>query len=181
MSGCIKSAWLLSGLLAVFLLTGCIIVGTFVIDFEVDETDIDALSEGIYHFNVDLTTDEDWEDHKDKIKDIDNVGFVLKVTNGNSSDITIKLYIDDVDLTPYTNSGDIETNTTQVLSDITLSGPSGTSTIIDWPTSLTKVMNIATLKSQAESGEFGIYVISEGQLDFTIDFAVVAVTVTAGE
>ena len=180
MTRCIKPVWLLSGLLAAFILTGCIIVGTFVIDFEINDPEPVVGTDDIYHFNVDLTTDDDWEDHKDKIKDIDNVGFVLAVTNNELADIEIIMYIDDVDDTPFDNLIDIEDNTTQVLQNVVIAADG--QTIISWPTSLTKVMNIGTLKTHAESGSFGLYVVaSEPDLDFVIDFAVVAVTVTAGE
>ena len=180
-----NSVWLLSGLLGALLLTGCIVVGTFVIDYKVDSNLIEQTSDGIYFFNVDLTTEEDWQDHQDKIKDIDNVGFLLKVTNLEDADVGIEMYItqgltEDFQ-TLYDNLDDIRSNTTQVVRNLVIKGPSGTETIIDWPTSLSKVTNIATLKKYAESGKFGLYVVaSEPDLKFNIDFAVVIVTLTAG-
>lgn len=169
--------WLLSGLLGAFLLAGCIMVGTFVIDYEFAS---DENFDGLMSFDIDLTEEEDWEEHKDKIKDIDNVGFVLQVANNDDEDVDVEMYIDAVGEPIYYELEDIQANMDIILDNVTFAA-SGVTTI-DWPTSLTKVKNVAILKDYAESGVFRIYLVSDQtSVDVTIEFGVVAVTVTAGE
>ncbi len=168
--------WLLSGLLGALLLTGCIVVGTFVIDFEFAS---DASFTGLVHYDIDLTEDSDWQDHKDKIKDIDNVGFVLQVTNHEASAVDVKMYIDNVGDPVYDNLTDIQDNADLILDNVTFAADGETT--IDWSTSLTKVKNVSILKNFADSGIFRIYIVSsQPSVDVTIDFGVVVVTVTAG-
>ncbi len=169
--------WLLSGLLGALLLTGCIVVGTFVIDYEFASNDG---FDGLAQFDIDLTEEEDWNDHKDKIKNIDNVGFVLKATNHDDDAVDVEMYIDSIEAPYYLDAGDVIANTVKILDDVTFAA-SGVTTI-DWPTSLSKVKNVSTLKNYAESGVFRIYIVSDqSSVDVTIDFGVVVVTVTAGK
>jgi hypothetical protein len=172
-----KLVWLLSGLLAALLLTGCIMVGTFVIDYEFAS---DAPFDGLVYYDIDLTEEPDWEDHQDDIKNIDNVGFILRVTNDEDDDLDVQMYIDDIDNPIYDNKDDVEDNTDLILNNVTFAADDVT--VIDWPTSLTKIENVGVLKSLVESGEFRIYMTSsQPNVDIVINFGVIIVTVTAGE
>jgi hypothetical protein len=175
----IRKIALLSALLAIVFTGGCnLITGTFVIDFTVERNDITPHDDFEY-FRVDLTENETWEEHKDKIKYIDNVGFQLWVTN-NGSSVTWELYADTIS-TPYVDVDDIRDDAKQVLGGLTLAPGE---TYIDWPTSLIYLNSkeLPTFKNWVETGQFDIYAVAgSGNYNIRIDSARIIVTVTAGE
>ena len=84
----------MAGIAAVILaLAGCLVSGTFVLSILLVE------NKGLTYFNdmyfgaADLTVDEVWQDHGDKIKNIDVVGFELWVTNNTTSANKFDVYV----------------------------------------------------------------------------------------
>jgi hypothetical protein len=175
----IRHIGFLSILLGLFILNGCVVTGTFVIDFHVSSTDLDDEGEFI-HFAVDLTEEDDWNDHKDKIKYIDNIGFQLWLTNGSDEPMSATFYIDDyVDSAPYGDSLEVKANADLILTG--LSAPADSKVYIDWPTSLSMVRNIDIIRTYAESGKFSVYSLNtSSSINYTLDSANVIVTFTAG-
>jgi len=175
---------ILFSLLAVLLVFGCssLITGTTVIDFKIGGGDV-SVSGDVYYFRVDLTDETVWKDHKDKIRNIDNVGFELWLTDtvqiDSSYTLTGELYIAPWDSIFYSSIEDVQDSTTLVVQNLEV--PSGSTTYIDWATSLTHVTNIDSLKYYAEQGAFTIYGITqEAPFKLRVDSATVIVTVTFG-
>lgn len=167
-----------SAILALTLLAGCLVSGTFVIDLSIDNTDIMTMTEFQY-FEVDLTQEEDWDDHKDQIDYIDNLGFQLWVTNNGASDVTGQLYMAEEYADSIDTAAEVEDEATLVLTGMTLSPGEN---YIDWPTSLGLIQNLDSVKTWVEGGEFVVYALTESlPFNITIDSATVIVTVTASE
>jgi len=173
------------GLVVVTIFAGCLVSGTFVIDLDIDNTDISTESEFQY-FIVDLTDNEDWEDHRDKIEFIDNIGFQLWVENNGASNAGVEFYITRDFSVDIDNAQEVRDNAIRVLSGLTLVSDDN---YIDWPTSLGLVENLDSLKSivLTENDEdtddgFVIYALTTTlPFEITIDSATVIVTVTASE
>ncbi len=170
----IKSGILL-GLLSIFLIAGCIFSKTFVLDKRIDDTDITEDTEFLF-FSVDLSEDEDWVEHRDEIKKITSVGFQLWADNLGEADVSGEFFVDDVHDVSITTAQNVRDNTTQVISEMTLVPGDN---YIDWPTSLTFIMNKETLISHVDEGEFVVYVLTHTlPFELHVDSATVIVTFT---
>ena len=170
---------LLPVLLTILVIGGCnLVTGTFVIDLEIDHSEIQ--SHGTFeHFAVNLDNNDTWNQHKDKIKDIDNVGFQLWVTDSGASSIGWEVYADTTSV-PHSDIASIKSDAKLILAGLTL--PPG-ETYIDWPTSLIYLnrKELPIFKQWVEGGVFDIYTITDVlPYNVTIDSAKVIVTVTAG-
>jgi hypothetical protein len=175
-----KKFALMSALLIVVVIGGCnLITGTFVVDLQIEKEEI--ISQGEFQFfAVDLTKEDTWKEHQDKIKNIDNIGFQLWVENNGNSDVTWEFYAD--------NSSDIFNSVSEIKSKaknvlIGLVLPANKTTYIDWPTSLIYLNSkeFPTFKDWVENGKFNIYAIGDPvSASIIIDSARVIVTVTAG-
>jgi len=158
------------------LLTGCLISGTFVVTIFIDGEDFTTIT-GLYHYEVDLSTDSDWEDHKDKIKNIDVIGVELWLTNNGEASTTFNVWIDGIGEPTYTSVDSVDAYATQILEDVSVDPGANH---ITYAESLTLIQNVPTLKTLAESGQFHFYGHSSLGAEFHLDSARVVVTVSAG-
>ncbi|HOP06114.1 MAG TPA: hypothetical protein PLF13_02360 [candidate division Zixibacteria bacterium] len=165
----------LGGLIvSALLVAGCLIVsGTFVIVKDFDMT----AEAGFYFYQVDLTTEPDWDDHKDDIDFIDAVGVEFTIVSTETSDVAFSVYVDD-----YSGAGANPTSilpTADVIIDSLTVSP-GT-TRITYGESLTFLRNIPRLKSLVRSGKFDYYAGSTGNdgETFVITEGKVVVTLSA--
>jgi len=156
---------------------GCILSGTYVIVYEIDDT-IVSTQDSVNSAYVDLSDNDVWEDHKDNVKYVDEVGFTFKVENRNTTDsATGQLYI--------TNEPDLDSihqiraNATLVVDGI-LAGPGETRHVL-WNESMKYIVNLDVLKDQVESGTFYLYGTCR-DTPFDVEFfdIVAVITVTAG-
>jgi len=184
-----RIVWI-SGLAVVALLTGCILTGTFVTTYTVAP---DENGDPIYisyadledcEFEVVLTDDGDFEDHKDKIKDIDNVGFYLDVTNLGSDVDTFQIFVESDSGGNWHESGMntiIDSASYLFLTDLII--PPDSRKVIDWNQSLSYITDLGNVKPIIESGLFSIYVVALPRESFNIrvDSLVAIVTFTAGK
>jgi hypothetical protein len=156
---------------------GCILSGTFVITFEVEE-EIISTHDTMNSVSVDLSENEDWQDYEEHIHYVDEVGFTFKVENLSETDsATGQLYItDDATLTTV---DEIKQNATLIVDGIFL-GP-GQKRHILWNESFKYILNLDVLKKQVESGAFHLYGICRNTPFHVRFYDIVAViTVTAG-
>ena len=158
------------------LLTGCLVSGTFVVTIFINGEDFSTFT-GLYHYVVDLSTDSDWEDHKDKIKDIDVIGVELWITNNASAATTFNVWIDDISEPEWMSLGEVDANATKILEDVVIAVGANH---ITYAESLGLIQNVTTLKTLAESGQFHFYGHSSLLAEYTLDSARVVVTVSAG-
>lgn len=156
------------------LFAGCIVSATFIL---VDDFEFTAQS-GFYFYQVDITEESDWQDHKDNIDAIDAVGAEFFITNGGSDTVTFTASIDD-----YSGAGSNPSNVSPTASAIIedFRVPPGT-ILISYVQSLGLIRNVARLKALAKTGKFDYYgesSVNPGQA-FHVDSAKVIVTVSAG-
>ncbi|MBU0984033.1 MAG: hypothetical protein KKA42_09195 [candidate division Zixibacteria bacterium] len=169
----------LFGLLIVTLtLAGCILSGTFVVDYMFSF----STATGFYHYMVDVTTTETWEEHQEDIQRIDVVGFEMWLTNNMANEMTFNVYLDDADQPTYDNYEDVDDNATQVLDNLVLAAGPGTATHVTYGMSLSQIKNVEYIKDVAEAGRFHYYGVAEGgaYTNFTVDSVRVIITFTAG-
>lgn len=163
-------------LLAIWI-QGCLLSGTFVITFKVDEEIISTQDHWNYA-SVDLSENDTWADHEEDIKYIDEVGFTFKVQNLSTTDsATGQLYI--TDEPNLTDLDSIRAKATLIVDGVFL-GPGETRHVL-WDECFDYIKNPDVLKEQAESGAFHLYGICR-KTPFHVRFydIVAVITVTAG-
>ncbi len=161
--------------LSVLALSGCLVSGTFVF------TDVFKLSitNGYSHWYVDVTDDSDWQDAKDNLDKIESIGFEMFITNPNQTDAVLDVYVSDPPSTAtLTSISAVQTNGTQVLDDFTV--PAGVSKFkMTYSQSFSYLMNVEKLKTLAEGGAFHVYGLTSGSTSFSVDSAIVIITLNA--
>ncbi|MGB2697890.1 MAG: hypothetical protein WBD28_08570 [Candidatus Zixiibacteriota bacterium] len=156
---------------------GCLLSGTYVITYEVEE-EIISTEKILNSASVDLSENDTWADHNEDIKYVDEVAFTFKVENLISTDSTTgQLYITDIDT--FTNVDDIRDNATLIVDGIEL-GPGEMKHIL-WNECFQYILNLDVVKAQVESGTFHLYGICK-ETPFHVYFydIVAVITVTAG-
>ncbi len=174
-----KSILAILGLILICLVfVGCkdlLISGTFIF-VETFEYSADG---DFYFYQVDITTDPDWDEHKDKIDFVDAVGVEFFITNEEEGDVTFDAYID-----RYSGLGplpsEVPTSATQIIDGFTIS-PGVTH--ITYKESLGFLTGLDSLKAYSKIGQFDYYGEVTGNTGgtFTIDSAKVVVTLSASE
>ncbi len=165
---------------ALLLLAGCLVSGTFVVVYVHDKPFI--AQDEFYFYDVDITGESVWKDHRDKIKDIDLVGFELWITNNESAPRKFSIYLDGPDEPEYTTLEEVQDNATIVLEGLPLPAGPGGKAHVTYGQSFKYLRNVPTLLKLVESGKFNYYGISDGgaSAGYTIDKAKVIITFTAG-
>ena len=154
--------------------TGCLLSGTFVIDLPLDEMLFSSST--FYQQKLDLTDNQTYNEHKDQIKDITDIGFALKIENKTGSNASGELYLSD-DST-YTTVAQVKNSATLVLTGISV--PPNTTKSINWSESYQYIKNLEVLKDQAKSGSFWVYaIIDNAPLNLRIYDASVIITFAA--
>ncbi|MEW5993211.1 MAG: hypothetical protein AB1744_02305 [Candidatus Zixiibacteriota bacterium] len=165
---------------ALVFLTGCLLLsGTFVAVITVKAVDFNA-ENGFYYEPVDLSKNDVWEDHKDKIKNIETVGFELWITNNGVADETFKVYLDDFSNDSLTSVAAVEANATIVLDNLNL--PANSPTHVTYGQSFGLLKNVDKLKELVGKGRFHYYGLSSaGNVDnYVIDSVRIVITFLAG-
>ena len=166
---------ILGALLLILSFGGCIVSATFIID----EVFTLSLKDQFYFDQVDVTDDEDWEDHKDQIELVDAVGFELYYTSSESGSVTADVYVDDYS-GPGANPSEVPTSATLIIDDFTITPGEGKMSYVE---SLKAIDNLDILKALAEQGQFDFYATSSGDLGSIVilDSIRVVITLTASE
>ncbi len=177
---------ILAALTVTAVITGCIVTGTAVITVKlVPDPNPVTITENNFdqsEMEVDLNDDEDFTEYKDKIKDIDNVGFYLSIANNLNSDVTFQLLIDpDTSSNWSTIDEVIDARIEVIFTGLTI--PANGSKVIDWDESVKYTSCVEKIKNILESGIFSIYPAAIPRNDFsvTIDSLVVIVTLTGSK
>jgi len=155
------------------LFAGCLVSATFVL---VDDFEFTAQS-GFYFYQVDITDEPDWQDHKDQIDMVDAVGAEFYITSTESGPVTFSAFIDDYSGTG-SNPTSVPGTASAIIEDLTINPGQ---THITYVQSLGIIKNTARLKALAKTGKFDYYGTSTGNLgtSFRVDSAKVIVTVSA--
>lgn len=165
--------------LAFLLPSGCKIVsGTYVVEETFYPQPLIG-NDKYYYEAFDITGNSVWEDHKDDIKDIDNVGFEIWLNNFAAAN-NFNCYVAPLasSLTGTSAKSLVINNATNVLVDVPM--PAGQS-FIGYAASFSYIANLSTLKSLAESGQFQFWAMADIFTDdFRIDSIRIVITITAG-
>ena len=170
-----KKTALAAAILAAVTLSGCLLVsGTFVIV----KTFSFTTQSQFYHYAVDITDEGDWKDHKDKIDNIDLVGFELWITSHETIPITLNAYLDSMHTTPYATQLAVEANATKVLEGLTVAPGANH---VSYGGSFSYLTNVDELKRLVRIGQFDYYGTATGGTGagFKVDSARVIVTFSA--
>ena len=164
---------------SLMVMLGCLISGTFVVITHIDPFCFSSTAQ-FYYYHVDLTTESEWNDHKDKIDFIDAVGFDFWITNHSSSDVTYSVYVDPHGAAVLSSPATVKTDATEVFGELVVAGNS--SKHVTYAESLGYVKNLATLKTVVKTGAFNYYGLAEGiSADSAcVDSAKAVITVSAG-
>jgi hypothetical protein len=186
-----KKLYLILGAAAVVIVltaAGCLITGTFVItatlvpnESNPDHVDISNLTYTNGELEADLNGDSDFEDNKDKIRNIDAVGFYAEVTNLRSEPVSFYLFIEEDTSANWSSSANvIDSATAVVFTGFTLAA--NQSRIVTWDESLAYVSVDQRVKDIVETGSFSLYPAATPSDLFSIrvDSLVVIVTLTGG-
>lgn len=142
---------------------GCLLSGQFIILYNFDEN-IESDDDVLGSAHVDLTTDETWQDHSDKIQAISDVKFEAKFINNESIEASGEVWLSTEE---YTTVAQVEANATRILSGITI--PGSGSTDISFAESSAKIENLDTVLDLLEGGNFWVYgIAADVPFDITI-------------
>ncbi len=181
-----KKNLMLFGTLLLFALfaVGCLVSGTFVIV----ETFEFSTQTGFYPEAVNLSDNADWEEHRDKLDEVEVVGFELWITNNESVEWKYWAYMDDYDNNCQSLSC-ANASTTKFLVFDTLTVPASTSSTgstkyVTYAKSFNYIKNLDKVKKMIFDGSFNFYGYANGGGSGnggTIDSIRVIITVNASD
>jgi len=169
-----KRPTLIAAVLLFVFLAGCIGTGTIRLEYELDE--FYSSSGNIQVVEVDLTTNEDYNDNKDKIKSVDQVTVVGWLINMQQADNSAEIWLSDVGT--FASEAEVRANATRVFVSPVI--PGNDSVFIDWSDGLNHVENLPALKDAAEVGHFWLYGLADSA-PFNVGFRIgLIIVLTAG-
>jgi hypothetical protein len=170
-----KYLWFLP-LLPAILLCGCwLISGTWVVVFAVADEDIFA-GEGFHKFDVDITGESVWEDHKDNLHNVEDVALSFKIINDASTEATARVYVSSDNM--LSDSTAVKSSATLILDGITV--PAYDSLHVDFAYYYDVLQNFETLRDLVKTGVFTAYALVPDPQNVDVRYAVAVITFSAG-
>lgn len=167
--------WIVPALAIVLAAPGCVLTsGQFLIDFELD--DFSTTTEtAVTREDVDLTTEEDYVDHKEDLQDLADVAVLGTLINNGGTAINAEVWMT-AGQTSYTNAADVTANATKLWGPFQVAA--GASETVDWDESADlfsatgKALLIQEIKGD---GQFTVYMIAaEATYSFEVQNGVLA-------
>lgn len=156
-----RQAWTIPALGLGLLTAGCILTsGQIQISFEIPNFTASSAT-GIDGTTIDLNTEEEYQDNKDKLKDLSDLAVLGKFTNNSSSAVNVDVYMTTTPSDHPTEALLLADPTVVKLWGPFQVSPSSTTTI-DWNKSaqLFTTAGKAALLAQAKGdGQFSIYAV----------------------
>ncbi len=161
---------------AFLLAIGCSLVsGTLRIEHDFEGGPQQSTGQNVKELAVDLNSDSDFKDNKDKITSVDEVGFVFRAQNNLGTVANGVIYISKTPVRPLTADA-IRSAATPVVQGIVLQ--SGY-TDISYDNSLALEVNQDVLHATVKDGTFYLYgIANQTDFDITIDKLTAVVVVT---
>jgi hypothetical protein len=161
--------------------SGCLVSGTFPIVEDVEFSF--TANTGFYWYPIDLNDNEDWEEHKDELDDIEAIGFDFMINNTSEQDceFTVMFRAVDPDIpaipggTPTSSDPD---DYTVVIDGLAVA--SHTTRHVTYAESLGMIQNQAALKAIIMTGRFDylgfscggtgddLFIVTEGKVIITV-------------
>ena len=136
------------------LLNSCLVSGTFVI---VEKFNI-ATANGFLGEAVDITTNDIWEDHQDKLDNIEQIGFELWMVNDAPSDWKFWASLDDYNIDCVNSICAMNSSTKFLIFDtIAYSAGSGEEIYISYEQSLKYLRNTPQALKMLMEGKFNFF------------------------
>lgn len=167
--------WIVPALAIALAAPGCVLVsGQFLIDFELD--DFTATTESaVTREDVDLTTEEDYNDHKEDLQSLSDVAVLGTLTNNGGSAIHVEVWMTAAP-TAYTSANEVKANATKLWGPFQVAA--GASRTVGWDesaalfTNTGKALLIQEIKGD---GQFTVYAIAaEDTYSFEVENGVLA-------
>jgi len=167
----------LTALLIASLIIGCgIATGTFTFGYELNGT-IESSNASLEFEYVDLTTIDDYNDHKDNLKSVDNIAVVGSIINDGVAAVSGEIWLVDNDTT-YTDPDTVKHYGTRIFVSPVI--PAGDTLDIDWSDGLSYIENFSAVQTAVELGQFVLYGLGDSDaFEVTMDIDIIF-TITAG-
>ena len=175
--------WIVPALAIALAAPGCVLVsGQFLIDYDLDDFTTTTES-AVTHADIDLTTEEDYNDHKEELKGLSDVAVLGTLTNTGDAPINVEVYMTTtIPTSPLTTADEVRNNATKLWGPFQVAANS--SKTVDWDTSAGLFINTgkAVLVNEIKGdGQFALYAIAaeatysfevhNGVLALVLDFA----------
>ncbi len=173
----------LFGTFAILLVVACSFVsGTWVLTYKLVEDEDLVWNDDFYYGSVDLTTDKDWKDNVEHLKDINMIGLEVWARNNTDTDQKYWVFVADKNstLSAASTRSEVDDKAVRIIDQLPIK--KGGKTFIPYDQSLKYVMNVDKLKKVLETGEmkFFAYSLLNTNTDLHIDSVNVVITFTAG-
>ncbi len=172
-----KLKFALAALLIIALIVGCgIATGSFTFGYEIDDT-IESTNATLEYEYIDLTTIEDYNDHKDDLKSLDNVAIVGTILNNGPGAVSGEVWLA-YDST-FTDPDTVRYYGTRIF--VTTGIPEDILLYINWEDGLGWIENFPEVQTAVlDSAYLVIYGLGDADIfDVELDIDIIF-TVTAG-
>ena len=179
-----RHPWMVLALGLGLMTPGCILTsGQIQIDFALPSFTANSVT-GIDGTTIDLNTEKEYKDNKDKLKDLSDLAVLGKFTNNSATAVNVTVWM--------TTTPSSHTTEAALMSDPTrvqLWGPfsvaGNATTVIDWNKSaqlFTTAGKAALLNEAKTDGNFSLYVIGPagGAYDFTVANGALVLVIDVG-
>jgi hypothetical protein len=168
-----KNLILAIALLVPVIIAGCIASGTLVIVYDIEG--FASSDQTVASRHIDLTSNSDYNDNKDKIKSVDAITLVGNIINNGNADAIAEAWISDDSLTTVEQ---IRTQGTLIFESSTI--PAGDTLVLEWADGTSFMRNQDLLKDEIkDNGNFFVYGMSSGQ--FNIEYQIeIIIAITVG-
>jgi hypothetical protein len=166
----------LTALALTLVIGGCLLSGQTTFTQPVDV--VGATNTTITRIPIDLNDEQEWVDHKDDIKTVDELSVVAIITNNLAVPAKARLYLSNDD--GLTTVEEVETEATLVFESPVV--PASDELKIHWPDGFKCVQNRSAIEKEIfGDGIFWLYVIA-ADTPFNVDVkGEIVITITAGE
>ena len=173
---------LVPALVLVLAAAGCILVsGQFLVDFDLPNFQA-TTSSTLVAEDVDLNTNDDYDEHKEDLKAIVDIAVLGRVTNNDATPVGVEVWMT-AGNTDYTTSTEVTTNATKLWGPFVVNG-NATKTV-DWNESaalFTAPGKAMLLNEVKGDGQFTLYAIGNTTTyDINVDNGVLAITLDFGK
>jgi hypothetical protein len=167
--------WIVPALVIVLAAPGCVLTsGQFLIDFELG--DFSTTTEtAVARQDVDLTTEEDYNDHKEDLQTLSDVAVLGTLTNNGGAAINVEVWMTTAP-SSYTTSVEVMNNAVKLWGPFTVAA--NASKTVGWDESadlFTKVGKELLIQEIKGDGQFTVYAIAaEATYSFEVQNGVLA-------
>jgi hypothetical protein len=168
---------------------GCVFTsGQIRVDFDLPDATASNLT-GIYGYTIDLSTQKEYQDNKDKIKTLSDLAILGKITNNSINPVDVEFWITKTPTAiPYTDDTSLKADPSAVMVwgplHLAPAGQAGDVVTIDWNKStqlFTAAGKQALIDEARGDGQFTAYAIGHtGTYNFDVKNGALVLTLDTG-